>query len=113
MRFNALSKALCFTLAILLGPVAGLAKTRYVKAPDPLSAGSYPVGVTTTIFVDASRTDNVTKKARTLVTEIWYPAADGARRLAKNKYSDFIPGGITPEIDELLKKTYRMGAAGD
>jgi predicted dienelactone hydrolase len=48
---------------------------------------------------------------RTLVTEIWYPAANGARRLPKNKYSDFIPGGVTPEIDELISKTYKMSAA--
>jgi predicted dienelactone hydrolase len=109
MRFNVLTKAVCFALAILVTPVAGFAKTKGV--PEPLSAGPFPVGVITTVFVDASRTDNVTKKERTLVTEIWYPAADAARRMAKNKYSDFIPGGVTAEIDDLLKKTYRLGAA--
>jgi predicted dienelactone hydrolase len=92
--------------AVLLAPAESSA-----KAPEPLSAGPYPVGVMTTIFVDKSRTDNFTKQTRTLVTEIWYPALDDARRMAKNKYSDFIPGGITPEFDELLKKTYKLNAA--
>ena len=36
---------------------------------DPLDEGPYPVGVTTTMFVDDSRTDSFTKKPRTLVTE--------------------------------------------
>lgn len=81
------------------------------KAPEPLAMGPYPVGVTTTVFIDKSRTDNFTKQPRTLVTEVWYPASDEARRMPKNKYSDFIPGGITAEFDELLKKTYRLTAA--
>lgn len=79
--------------------------------PDPQSPGPYPVGVTTTVLVDTSRTDNLTKQPRTLVTEIWYPATEEARRMPKNKYSDFIPGGVTPEVDELIKKTYKMSAA--
>jgi len=73
--------------------------------------GPFPVGVTTTVFVDSTRTDNFTKKPRTLVTEIWYPATDEARRTPKNKYSDFIPGGVTPEIDQLIKQSYKMSVA--
>jgi predicted dienelactone hydrolase len=67
--------------------------------------------VTTRVFIDTDRTDNFTKQPRTLVTEIWYPAVDQARRMPKNKYTDFIPGGVTPEIDELITKTYKMSAA--
>src|SRR5438045_3965781 len=72
---------------------------------DPLKEGPYPVGVTTTVFVDESRTDAFTKKARTLVTEIWYPAADSARTMPKSKFIDFIPGGATPELDEVYRKS--------
>jgi predicted dienelactone hydrolase len=69
------------------------------------------VGVITTVFIDTKRADNFTKQPRTLVTEIWYPAVDQARRMPKNKYSDFITGGVTPEIDELITRTYKMSAA--
>ncbi|MFP5262191.1 MAG: alpha/beta hydrolase family protein [Blastocatellia bacterium] len=95
------------TLAVTL---AAGAKPKTTKAPSPLSMGQFPVGVTTTVFVDKSRTDNLTKQPRTLVTEIWYPAADEARRLPKNKYTDFYPS-VTPEIDELLNKTYKKSGA--
>jgi dienelactone hydrolase len=73
-------------------------------ATDPLKEGPFPVGVTTTVFVDNSRTDHFSKKPRTLVTEIWYPAADSARSLPKSKYTDFIPGGVTPDLEEYYKK---------
>ena len=62
--------------------------------PDPARPGPYPVGVTTTVFVDHGRTDKVTNQPRTLVTEIWYPATDDARSLPKNRYSEFFPGGV-------------------
>jgi predicted dienelactone hydrolase len=78
---------------------------------DPLGPGPLAVGVTTTVFVDNSRTDNFTKEPRTLVTEIWYPATEDARNKPKNKYSDFIPGGATPEIEEQVKKAYILNLA--
>src|SRR4030095_4279611 len=98
---------LALFLVVLLVPLQCVAGSKTGKAAQPLATGPYPVGVTTTIFIDTSRTDNFTKQPRTLVTEIWYPATDDARRLPKNKYSDFIPGGVTPEIDDLIKKTYK------
>jgi len=106
-----LKVALVFVVGLLiLAPVASL---RAEKKPplDPMFAGPFPVGVTTTVFVDKTRTDNLTKQPRTLVTEIWYPATDSARRLPLNKYSDFTPGGVTPAIDELIRKSYKMSAA--
>lgn len=78
---------------------------------DPGAMGPFPVGVTTTVFVDHNRTDAFTKEPRTLVTEIWYPATDDARQLPKNKYSDFLPGGLTPEIEAAVQKTYKIPAA--
>jgi len=74
-------------------------------------AGPFPVGVTTTVFVDPSRTDALTKEPRTLVTEIWYPATEDARQLPRNKYSDFLPGGATPEVEALVEKRFRHTAA--
>lgn len=76
--------------------------------PDPQSLGPFPVGVTTTIFVDDSRTDAVTKEARTLVTEIWYPAADDTRGKPKTKFTDFIPGGVSPQLEMMLKTAYKL-----
>ncbi|HVG20896.1 MAG TPA: hypothetical protein VNI02_17745 [Blastocatellia bacterium] len=111
MRRLILSALAQVTMAVaLVAPLAADVKPKTTKAPSPLSAGPLPVGVTTTVFVDKSRTDNFTKQPRTLVTEIWYPATDDARRLPKNKYTDFYPS-ITPEIDESLNKTYKKSAA--
>lgn len=108
-KITNLAQALLMIALITLPCVSE--KTPKNIPPEPLSPGPFPVGVTTTVFVDNSRTDNFTKQPRTLVTEIWYPAADEARQMPKNKYSDFTPGGVTPEIDELMKKVYKMSAA--
>lgn len=112
MRIRTITSiTLLLWIIALPAPPAASSEAANAGPPDPLLAGPFPVGVTTTVFVDAGRTDNVTKQPRTLVTEIWYPATDEARQMPKNKYSDFIPGGITPEIDELIAKTYKMSAA--
>jgi len=97
--------------AFFLVVCAGAAAGAQSRLPDPSLPGPYPVGVTTTVFVDAARTDRFTNKPRTLVTDIWYPATDDARGLARNKYTDFFPGGVTPEIDAILLKTYKKSAA--
>lgn len=97
--------ALLFALPVASG------KTSKGIPPPPVSPGPFTVGVMTTVFIDNSRTDSFTKQPRTLVTEIWYPSTDDARRLPANRYSDFIPGGVTPEIDQLIRKTYKMSAA--
>jgi dienelactone hydrolase len=89
-----------------------LVATAAVRAqPDPAKPGPYPVGATTTVFVDHARTDKFTNEPRTLVTEIWYPATDDARALPKTRYSEFFPGGVTPEIDQILLKTHQKTAA--
>src|SRR5262245_29258555 len=106
-----LSLALLFLIAAVLVPIGAPSRTPKSAPPDPLSPGPFPVGVTTAVLIDAKRTDNFTKQPRTLVTEIWYPASNEARRMPKNKYSDFITGGVTPEIDELITRTYKMNAA--
>ncbi len=83
--------------------VAGQGRTPVFDARKP---GPYPVGVTTTVFVDSSRTDALTNKPRTLVTEIWYPAADEARRMPKNRYRDFFGGKFSEQLEKLLVAAY-------
>jgi dienelactone hydrolase len=78
---------------------------------DLAAPGPFPVGVTTVVLVDSNRTDTFTKENRMLVTEIWYPAADDARKSAKNKFSDFIPSTITPEIEQVVQSTYKMSVS--
>ena len=99
-------------MLLLLCLACPLAATAYPTYPaDPLKPGAYPVGVTTTVFVDHSRIDPATKEPRTLVTEIWYPATDDARGLPKNKLSQFFPGGVTPSLEQLIKLAYRKPIA--
>ncbi len=94
-------------LVAMLAPFSAAEKSPKNNAYfDPLAEGPFSVGVITTVFVDKSRSDNVTKEPRTLVTEIWYPATDEARTKPKNKFSDFIPTKLTPEIEEQLRKAY-------
>jgi dienelactone hydrolase len=94
-------------LALVLSPGGLLA------APIDFSAslGPLPVGVTTTVLVDHSRTDALTHDARTLVTEVWYPAADAAREAPRNKYSDFFPAKVTPELEAFVQKHFRISLA--
>src|SRR5438046_2475896 len=87
--FEPMNHKRTFLLALLLLTLAttpsGWALDTPAHAGDLLAPGPYPAGVTTTVFVDVSRTDALTKEHRTLVTEIWYPATDDARNLPKNK----------------------------
>jgi len=101
--------AALFSITIVCATTAQ--PTSKVKIFDPLAVGPYPVGVTTTVFVDHSRTDTFTKAPRTLVTEIWYPATDDARNLPKNKFSNFIPGGVSPQFDSMLKIAFKKSVA--
>src|SRR5439155_153178 len=78
------------------------------ERPDPRKEGPYPVGVTTTVIVDNSRTDALTNKPRTLVTEVWYPADDKAKTMSTTKFHDFFPGGITAEMAPLIAAGYRQ-----
>ncbi|MCP4639928.1 MAG: hypothetical protein GY851_05835, partial [bacterium] len=66
--------------------------------PDPAKPGALPVGVTTMLLVDHSRTDATLEGPRALMTEIWYPAVDDAKTLPKNKFSDFFLSGRSPEL---------------
>ena len=99
--------SVCQFVALLFPMLGTLLCHAGTNPPNPLARGPHPVGVTTTVLVDTGRSDNVTKKFRTLVTEIWYPATDDAFFLPKNRYSDFFPGGITPQVEKLLQQAYK------
>ena len=91
---------------LVIGLTAATKTTSQI--PNPEALGAFPVGVTTTVFVDESRIDAVTKEARTLVTEIWYPATDDTRGKPKTKFTDFIPGGVSPQLEMMLKSAYKL-----
>jgi predicted dienelactone hydrolase len=99
------------SLLIAIASITTLSSDSETKIFNPAAAGPYPVGVTTTVFVDHQRTDAYTKEDRTLVTEIWYPATDDARNLPKNKFSNFLPGGVTPQLESLIKAAFKKPLA--
>jgi len=73
---------------------------------NPLEPGPYPVGVTTMQFVDHSRTDVVTEKDRSLLTEIWYPATDDSKNLPKNRLLDFFNKGRDESLPILFQMAF-------
>jgi dienelactone hydrolase len=96
-------------LTLLTVGVTGLNYTGATPGqPAATAMGPYPVGVTTTLFVDHSRTDGLTKEPRALVTEIWYPATDDSRAMPKGKFSQFMPGGVSPMLGAMLKSAYKL-----
>jgi len=95
--------AICVALWLLL---PGFAPT--VEAQDPTKLGPYPVGVTTMLLVDHSRTDLSTEGPRSLVTEIWYPATDDSRNLPKNKFSDFFLRGKNAKLNGMLAFAFKV-----
>jgi len=87
-----------FVLAVVL-TLTGYGLAAFgADAPDPAKPGPFPVGVTTMLLVDHSRSDPLTEGPRSFMTEIWYPAADDAKDLPKNKFSDFFVKGTMPEL---------------
>ena len=113
-----LIRALLTAIAVFSAPVADAAG-RDFSAP-----GSYPVGVRTLVLVDKSREDGYSGGPRTLVTEIWYPAADSARSGKKTTFSEFFGkhqeaagelvghfGGKLSEVEERFRCFGIRGAA--
>ena len=60
-KVTSIAQALLMVVLITLPGVSG--KTSKTIPPEPLSSGPFPVGVMTTVFVDNSRTDKLTKTA--------------------------------------------------
>ena len=96
------SKAVLGSLLLCLWAASASA----ADLPDPEKLGAYPVGVTTMLLVDHSRTDPATNGPRSLMTEIWYPAAEETRGLSKNRLLDFFSKNETPEFVFLLQVAF-------
>lgn len=73
------------------------AEASAMAAPDPSKPGPYQVGVRTVDFVDTRRL-NADGSARTLKTEIWYPAV---QRVAGQ-------AGVEYHVDEYLTEAQRQ-----
>ena len=104
MVMRALARCVWVLVGVLIVQHAVLA----ADVLDPVKPGPYPVGVTTMMFVDHSRTDITTDGPRTLMTEIWYPAADDTRSLPKNKFSDFFLGGKNGALNAGLTMAFKI-----
>lgn len=74
--------------------------------PDPAALGPYPVGVTTTLAVDASRQDDYIGGPRSLLTEIWYPAVDEAAGKEPARLVEYHLGATDPTIPMLMKMAF-------
>lgn len=70
-------------------------------APDPAKPGPFPVGVRTLVVLDPERL-RPDHTPRTLVTEVWYPAAEEARGKPGARY----------ELAALLTEAQRAQLAG-
>ncbi|MBN1347492.1 MAG: dienelactone hydrolase family protein [Phycisphaerae bacterium] len=70
--------------------------------------GPYPVGCRTFIFTDDSRVDVSTSRKRQLVTEVWYPAADGARNGPKATFRSFFLDKFDEAVAALKRYTEKI-----
>lgn len=95
---------------IILSAVLLAAVSIPAFASDLEKPGPYPVGVTTTVFVDESRDDKTTKSSRTLLTEIWYPTTKLGTQFPVNTFSDFLLKGSNPGISMAIKMAFKKTA---
>lgn len=107
------TKQTIMVLAVLLVFCASVSAPLAQDAapPDPQKPGPYPVGVTTMLFVDHTRTDAATNGPRSLMTEIWYPATDDTSTLPKNRFLDFFVKNKVPEFAILLQLAFGADVA--
>ena len=107
MRVSGRELSLALLCVLLLEPFVAVTAAPLV---DPSKPGPFPAGVTRTLLVDHKRTDALTGKPRTLVTEIWYPAEDQARKRPKTRFTDFIPIPVNDDIEAVFQKVYKRSA---
>jgi dienelactone hydrolase len=74
--------------------------------PAPELRGPFPVGVTTRLLIDHSRTDEATKCPRSTMTEIWYPATEDTKGLPSNDMMEFFAKGTNPIITAVVKQAF-------
>ncbi|MBI4600501.1 MAG: alpha/beta fold hydrolase [Planctomycetes bacterium] len=91
--------------ALLLALAAPCAAGPCAAAPSALaSPGPYPVGVRTIVLTDASRDDPHAGGKRTLVTDVWYPAAEEARGKPATTFIEFF--GPHPDAAEAFVRHF-------
>ena len=95
-----------FSLLLLVSFLAAISPAARAAAPPPAEPGPYPVGVTTLLLVDHSRTCPATGGPRPLMTEIWYPATDNAASLPAGKLMDYFRGVDPQVIAGLMKMAF-------
>ena len=101
------SKSLFLLVLLTLCIAAALPAWPAEAVADPAKPGPYPVGVTTVLLVDHSRTDNALAGGpRSLMTEIWYPATDDSRGLPKNRLLDFFNRNTDPGFIAVLQMAF-------
>jgi len=88
MRTFSVTLVLIISLWTALSPLA--AGREAASQYDPRAKGPFEVGNKTHVFIDTSRCDPATNSARTLVTEVWYPAVDDASFLPRDTIREFL-----------------------
>ncbi len=92
--------------AFLVLIASALAASRAPAEPGGFAArGPYAVGVKTVVYVDSTRQDEYAGGPRTLVTEIWYPAADEARGGKPTEFIEFF--GDHPEAGKAFVEHFK------
>lgn len=93
------------TAALLLLPGYTLLAGEEARECAFARPGPHPVGVRTLVLEDSSRNDPLTGGKRTLVTEVWYPAADEARGERTTRFAEFF-GEYREEGARVLKTDF-------
>ena len=106
--FRSMPCAKFLSILCLTALCAVRAQAADAALPDPEKPGPYPVGVTTMMFVDHSRTDSTTNGPRSLLTDIWYPATDEAKGMPNNRLSDFFLKNKSPEFTMLMMAAFAV-----
>jgi len=76
------------------------------EEPDVTERGPFEVGNKTVIWVDDSRWDPTTSGPRTLMTEVWYPAAPEAADMPYDIVKNFCPGWWDSYVRPTLEEEY-------
>ncbi|HDH96462.1 MAG TPA: hypothetical protein ENF73_01890, partial [Proteobacteria bacterium] len=79
---------------------------RDAEAPDVSERGPFEVGNRTYIWVDESRWDPVTNGPRTLMVEVWYPAAPEAADMPYDIVKNFCPDWWDSYVRPTLEEEY-------
>ena len=82
--------AIVLTISLWVAVSSAAVWNGHASPNDPRDKGPFEVGNRTHVFIDESRHDPATDSARTLVTEVWYPAADSAASMPRDTLRGFL-----------------------